>query len=225
MVRKADIPRHIIDTALTLAAERGWGEISLNHIARAAKLPLSGVYGVFASKTAILAGFSRQLDADMLAALDAEATAAPARERLFDVLMKRFDALNPHKGAIANILRDSCADPIAAFSGLAPLCRSMAWMLEGAGIGTQGPLGLVRIKGLSMIYLSALAVWLRDESPDMAKTMAHLDKRLRQAENCVIALRCRRRRPGPSPRRPAAPAKRGESGSGRAGGAPAGAEA
>ncbi len=195
MVRKADIPRHIIDTALTLAAERGWREISLNHIARAAKLPLSGVYGVYASKTAILAGFSRQLDVDMLAALDADATEAPVRERLFDVLMKRFDALNPHKQAIANILRDSCADPLAAICGLAPLGQSMAWMLEGAGIGSQGPLGLVRIKGLSMIYLSALAVWLRDESSDMAKTMAYLDKRLRQTENCIIALQCRRRWP------------------------------
>lgn len=197
MVRKADIPKHIIDTALTLAAERGWTEISLNHIALAAKLPLSEVYGVYASKTAILAAFSRQIDADMLAALDADATEASVRERLFDVLMKRFDALNPHKGAIANILRDSCTDPLAAISGLAPLGQSMAWMLEGAGIGAQGPLGLVRIKGLSMIYLSALVVWLRDESPDMAKTMAYLDKRLRQAEICVIALRCRRRPAAP----------------------------
>ncbi len=196
MVRKAEIPRHIVDTALTLAAERRWKEISLNHIARAAKLPLSEVYGTFPSKTAILAAFSRQLDADILAALDADATEAPVRERLFDVLMKRFDALNSHKGAIANILGDSCADPMAALSALAPLGQSMAWMLEAAGIGTQGPLGLARIKGLSMIYLSALVVWLRDDSPDMAKTMAHLDKRLRQAENCVIALRCRRRRSG-----------------------------
>ena len=125
------------------------------------------------------------------------AAEAPVRERLFDALMKRFDALNPHKGAIANILGDSCADPIAAFSGLAPLGQSMSWMLEGAGIGTQGPLGLLRIKGLSMIYLSALVVWLRDDSPDMAKTMAYLDKRLRQAEICVIALRCRRRPAAP----------------------------
>ncbi len=196
MVRKADIPRHIVDTALTLAKERGWAEISLNHIARAAKLPLSEVYGVYGSKTAILAAFSRQLDADMLAAPDDDAPEAPVRERLFDVLMKRFDALNPHKDAIANILRHSCADPIAAISGLAPLGQSMAWMLEGAGIATHGPLGLVRIKGLSMIYLSALAVWLRDDSPDMAKTMAYLDKRLRQTENCIIALRRRRRRSG-----------------------------
>jgi hypothetical protein len=44
-----------------------------------------------------------------------------------------------------------------------------------------------------MIYLSALAVWLRDDSPDMAKTMAYVDKRLRQTENCIIALRRRRR--------------------------------
>ncbi len=188
MVRKTDIPRHVIAGALALAARKRWKHISLADIAGEAKVPLSQVYGVFASKAAILAGFSRQIDGEVLAALDEAAAAAPPRERLFDVLMKRFDALNPHKEAVAGILGDSLTDPLAVLCGLAQLGRSMAWMLEAAGINSAGPLGLARTKGLAVIYLSTLPVWFRDESPDMARTMAYLDKRLRQAESCVMAF-------------------------------------
>ena len=55
MVKKADIPRHVIDTAMKLAAERGWRDLSLAEIADAAKLPLSKVYPVLPSKTAMFA--------------------------------------------------------------------------------------------------------------------------------------------------------------------------
>jgi hypothetical protein len=46
-----------------------------------------------------------------------------------------------------------------------------------------------------MIYLSTLRVWLRDDSTDMAKAMAHLDQRLRQAERLVGYLPDGRRKP------------------------------
>ena len=141
MVRKADIPKHIIDTALTLAAERGWTEISLNHIALAAKLPLSEVYGVYASKTAILAAFSRQIDADMFAALYADATEASVRERLFDLLLKRFDALNPHHGALANLLRALCPHPPPSISRLPPPGPSLPGLPAAASSHQNGLVG------------------------------------------------------------------------------------
>ena len=80
MVKKADIPGHVIDTAMKLAAERGWRDLSLAEIADAAKLPLSKVYPVFPSKTAILGAFSRQIDAAVLEGADLEAGEAGARE-------------------------------------------------------------------------------------------------------------------------------------------------
>ena len=54
MVKKADIPGHLVDAALAAAAERGWRSLSLDDIAEAAGLPLSKVYPVFRSKRAIL---------------------------------------------------------------------------------------------------------------------------------------------------------------------------
>ena len=185
MVKKADLPKHIIDTAFTLAAEQGWRDLSLAEIAEAAKVPLSSLYPLYPSKQAILEGFVDHVDAAVIGAEDLEGGEAPARDRLFDVLMRRFEAMQPQREALGAILQDQLRDPISLCCGLGRLKRSMAAMLEAAGFSTTGLRGLVRIEGLTLVYLQTLRVWLRDDSEDMAKTMASLDKQLRRADTLV----------------------------------------
>lgn len=194
---KADLSKRIVDAAFALAAERGWRDLSLAEIAEAAKLPLSTVYPVFSSKQAILDGFSRQVDAEMLAE-GVEGMDLPARDRLFDMIMRRFDALQPRKEALGVILQDQLCDPLTACCGLGRLRRSMAATLEAAGFSTTGCRGVLRIKGLSAVYLATVRVWLRDDSEDMAKTMAHLDKQLSRIDSLIGRLKSYR--PGGSRR-------------------------
>ena len=192
MVKKADIPDHVIDTALALAAEGRWRDLSLAEIAEAAKLPIAKVYPVFASRQAILDAFARRVDAAVLAESDGDDLEGSARDRLFDVLMRRFDALDPHKDAVATIALDQARDPLGALASACQLRRSMALMLEAAGLASGGARGAVRMKGLALIYLAAMRVWLKDESADKARTMAALDKQLRRAEALVLRLSGRR---------------------------------
>ena len=193
MVKKADIPKHVIDSAMRLAAEQGWRDLSLAEIAQAAELPLSKVYPLFSSKAAILRGLSRQVDAAVLADEELEELEGNARDRIFDVLMRRFDYLQPYKEAIGNIALDQSFDPLSACATAVTLRRSMALMLEAAGLSTGGLRGLLRVKGLMAIYLATLRVWLRDESADMAKTMAALDGYLRRVEGFAERRPFRRR--------------------------------
>ena len=198
---RADPAAQIIATAFDMALDQGWSDLSLAEIAEAAGLPLSRVYAVFPSKQAILDGFSRQIDAAMLAE-GVEDLDLPARDRLFDMIMRRFDALQPQKEALAVILQDQLRDPLAACCGLDRLGRSMSATLEAAGFSTTGCRGLLRIKGLSALYLSTLRVWLRDDSEDMARTMAHLDKQLSRIDSLMGRLSRRHHhghRPGPAP--------------------------
>ncbi len=195
MVKKADIPRHIVITAIDLAAIQGWRDTTLSDIAAAAKLTLAEVHGHYRSKTAILAAFMRQIDAAVLDGDDPELAGQPAPDRLFDVLMRRFDALNAHKAGVRAIIGDSLGDPCALLSGACALERSMTWMLAAARIGSSGLGGSLRVKGLAAIYLAVMRVWLADDSDDMAATMAALDKRLRQADAALATL-CRLPLPG-----------------------------
>ncbi len=187
---KGDISDRIVDAALALAARRAWREVSLTDIAEAAELPLSTVYPVFESKGAILAGFARRIDAAVLAGQEDGDRDGGARDRLFDVVMRRFDALAPHKAALGSIVYDLGCDPVLGLCGMASLARSMACMLEAADLSADGLRGVLRIKVLGVIYLATMRVWLRDESPDLSQTMASLDRHLRRAE--WLAERCSR---------------------------------
>ncbi len=193
--KKVDVAAKVLETAMKLAAEGRWRDLSLADIADAAKLPLAQVYPVYPSKQAILSAVFRRVDAAVLAAEEPTAREGPARDRLFDVLMRRFDALHPYRVALATIIDAQARDPLAAACGLARLGCSMACMLEAAGLSTSGLRGVLRIKALSAAYLATLRVWLRDESPDMAPTMAALDRHLGRLDGlakCLSRLQYRR---------------------------------
>lgn len=182
MVKKADIPHHIVKTALALAESQGWRNTSLGDIAEAAKLSLGDLLSIYPSKTAIIAAYSRRIDADLLVSIDPELAGEPPRDRLFDVMMRRFDALTPDREAIRSIINASLCDPVSAVCGAFVMRRSMVIMLEAASISASGLRGIIRVKGLGVIYLAVLRVWLNDDSEDMAPTMSKLDSALRRAE-------------------------------------------
>jgi AcrR family transcriptional regulator len=181
MAKKADPERRIVDAALALAARQGWRATSLAAIAAEAKLPVLEVYRHCRSKTAILDAFRRRIDGEVLAGAAEEAGERP-RDRLFDTLMRRFEALGPSKESLRALARDAAADPIGAVLHGPGLVRSMAWMLEASGVDSSGWRGTARAHLLAGIYLDVMRVWLKDDSADMIKTMAALDRRLRNTE-------------------------------------------
>jgi AcrR family transcriptional regulator len=199
---KAEPPERVLAAALELAASRGWAEVALADIAAAAELSLAELYALYPSKAAILAAFSRDVDRRVLAGVGEAVTAEDetARDRLFDVLMRRFDALDAHKAGVEAVLRASRSDPLAVVAGTGQLLRSMSLMLESAGISSTGLVGLLRTKALAAIYLATMRDWLRDDTADKAKTMAALDGRLRRAERCASTLDRRPRFRGGEPK-------------------------
>ena len=175
-----DARDRLVDAALSLAARQGWQRTGLAEIAAEAGLSLAEARAACASKLAILAHFHRRIDHAVLARGAAAGDDTP-RDRLFDVLMRRFEALQPHRPALKAMLRDSAGDPAALFA-LPMLINAMAWMLEAAGISSGGWRGRMRMYLLAGLYLSVLRTFLDDDSADLAATMAALDSRLRRAE-------------------------------------------
>ncbi len=190
--KPSGVAEGIIDAALALARTRDWRTVSLSEIADEAGVSLAQVYTVFSSKAAIVGGFMKRIDQHVLDGAAVDSTES-ARDRLFEVLMRRFDALAPHKDAVAAILGGLCAEPAAALAQAPRVLCSMAWMLEAARVPTNGLLGLVRIEGLALIYANALRAWLADDTVDMAKTMAAVDQGLRRAESLARLCRPHRR--------------------------------
>src|SRR5690625_5900530 len=101
---RAEERERIIDAALELAAQGRWSEVTLNAIADEAQVSLARIYEDFGSRGDILAAFFRRIDAEVLGEEeDALSEEEPARDRLFDVLMRRFEALPPYHSAVYSI--------------------------------------------------------------------------------------------------------------------------
>ena len=184
-VADASLEARLIDAALAVAARDGWRAANPAAIATEAGVGLAALYDHIPDRTSILAGLMRRIDRAVLAA-PAEAEGSP-RDRLFDVLMRRFEALQPYRAALLALARDG-VDPLR-MAALAPaLARSMGWMLAAAGLEAGGILGRLRIAGLTVVYATAFRAWLADDGADLGKTMAALDRGLAQAERWASAL-------------------------------------
>lgn len=168
----------LIGAAFQLAASSGWSRVSVAGAARVAGLALDRARARFPGRGAVLLRFGSLADQAALAAL--VSVGAP-RERLFDLLMARFDVLQQHRGGVLALLRDLPLRPGASLLLAAATRESMRWMLEAAGVPVHGVVGRLRVDGLTAAWFYVLRAWVRDESADMVATMAALDRALSRA--------------------------------------------
>lgn len=174
----------IIKAALDLAAERPWRDVTLREIGERAGLGLVGLREHVHTKGDVLALIARAVDDEVLRTMPPAETADGKRDRLFEVLMARFDVLAPYKQAIRSIVADATTEPAAIRAMLA----SQSWMLQAAGIDSGGLDGGAKVAGLTSVYASVLKTWLEDDDPGLARTMAVLDRRLRRGERTIGAI-------------------------------------
>jgi ubiquinone biosynthesis protein COQ9 len=180
-----DFDHDLIAAAFKLAAETGWARLTIIDAARAAGLPLGEARARFPGKHALLRRFGAILDQAALAASSGE---GPVRDRLFDLLMGRFDAMKPHREGLGALLRSLPGDPATALILNRGTRRSMRWMLQAAGVSTFGLRGELRVRGLIAVWIWAMRAFTRDETEDLAPTMAALDKALSRADAAAAWL-------------------------------------
>jgi AcrR family transcriptional regulator len=175
----------VIEALMELAGERIWEDISISDIAARANLSLADFRDLYPSKGAILAGFARKIDRIVLEGTSNDLLGESAKERLFDVLMRRLDALAPYKLGLEGIAEWLARAPLSAASVNRLEVNSMRFMLEAAGIESEGALGALKIQGLVLVWGRVLRSWFRDDDPSLAPTMALLDKELTRGAQFV----------------------------------------
>ncbi|MDT7934117.1 MAG: hypothetical protein RQ833_05875 [Sphingomonadaceae bacterium] len=163
-------------------AERGWTRGTLADAAVAGGLSLADTAAVAADPWRAL---ERMADAADHAALESagtpDSTATP-RDRLFDLIMARFDALAPARAAHSRLLGEARTAPGLALAMATLVGRAAARMAGAAGVPTQGLGGFARVNAVAAILADTGLVWLSDDDPDLGQTMRRLDARLGLAE-------------------------------------------
>ncbi len=179
----------VLDAALALIGRDGWRSFTLQTLAAHLACPVARVVALFPSREAVVVAALRRVDAAMLAEVEGEDEQEPVRDRLFDLIMRRLDAWDAFKPALAALTREGWFDPLAAGFLLGAWAGSLRRVLEAAGVPVRGLPGLLRVKGLGWVEARVLTVWLDDDTPDMAATMKCLDAALGRAQEADGLLR------------------------------------
>ncbi|SFS77365.1 TetR/AcrR family transcriptional regulator [Methylobacterium sp. yr668] len=174
-----------VEALMRLAAEQPWNDIEVGDIAREAGLTLAELRDLFPSKGAVLGGLTRIIDRKVLEGDLTGLEEEPTRERLFDVLMRRLDAMEPYKPALRRIAYALRGEPLSMLALNGVMLNSHRYMLAAAGIDTEGSLGQLKLQGVVIAFARVTQVWLDDDDPALARTMARLDKEIRNGERIM----------------------------------------
>lgn len=175
----------VIDAFLRALPARSYAEISLRSLAQDAKVPLARLVMAYASKLDLIEAYAARVDEAVLAGDDPDMAGEPARERLFDVLMRRYDALLADRPALVQLEKDARRDPVLAMNIARIAAKSMRRMAASAHLDVEGARGALVLAGMLQVHRSVLAVWLAESDEGQAQTMAELDRALRQAERRI----------------------------------------
>ncbi len=187
--KPADARGKIVDALMDLARERRFEEISIRAICAAAGVSLADFRDAFPSKGAVLAGLSRRIDRAVLAQDSSELTDESPRERLFDILMRRLEAMTPYREGLREATAWIRRDAAAALAMNQVVVGSMRFMLEAAGIDVDdGAAGAIKLQGVALAWARIVGVWLDDDDPGLSKTMAELDRELTRGERAVAGI-------------------------------------
>lgn len=179
-----DLAERAVDAALSLAAEQGWCAIALADIAGAAGCDLAALDAAGLDAEALLGAIEARFDAAMLAGVAGVQRSERARDRIFEALMRRFDAMEPARAAVLSIRQAQGADPALALLAMRARARTAARALRAAGLDPSGLAGRLRTAGLARVIAKAEASW-RADGPDLSRTMATLDQALADAEGAA----------------------------------------
>ncbi|MBN9061953.1 MAG: TetR family transcriptional regulator [Rhizobiales bacterium 65-9] len=176
---KSDARTRIVEATMALAAERDWPTIELADIAARADVSLADLRDAFPSKGAILGGFMKMIDRKVLDGVNDDLAGEPAKDRLFDVLMRRIDALAPYREALRRLRTSLPRDPLTLLAMNSASVNSHRYMLAAANIPTSDPVGGLKAQGLAIAFSRVVDGWLKtDDDPELSKTMAALDRAL-----------------------------------------------
>lgn len=174
--------RDLVKAAFDLAGQQGWRRMSVAAAARHGGLDLATAREHFSCTGMILARFGRLAD---MHALHGAMSDGLVRDRLFDIIMRRFDFLQQHRDGVIALMRHAPTDPLLALWLKRANLASMGWVLEGAGVSARGVRGCLRKQGLLAASAWALRAWVRDDSVDLSATMAALDVALMRADQAA----------------------------------------
>jgi AcrR family transcriptional regulator len=192
--QSGDLDRRILDRTLELAADVGWENVRLRRVAADLGITLPELIAHYRDLDAIADGWFRRALEAMLAPVGTKADAGfadlPARERVYLVMIRWFEAQRHRRAVVGQMLSAKLypSHPHHWVPMVFHLSRLIQWVRDAAGLDAGGKRRQVEEVGLTLLFLVTLRVWLSDETEDMGLTRRFLRRRLKDADALLAGL-------------------------------------
>ena len=182
----------ILDKVFSEIAEKGWKNFSLLKFSKSQKIPAQDLKFFFRSKNEVLDKFTKMIDYKVEHNIDVEEMKSTSKkDNLFELIMLRLEAMQSYKVALKNILSGAKEKPIILKRLSKNIINSLDFYLELSSYYDDTFVDFLKKNAIFLIYSLTFRVWLNDESDDLSKTMAELDKLLSMADKAnkrIISL-------------------------------------
>ena len=148
------------------------------------KVPINDLKVFFKCKNSIVDKFSRMIDKNIESKLRIDDFKdSSKKDILFELIMMRFDEMEGFKGSLVKILDVSKNKPLLISIITRNVMNTMDFFLELSNSYNNYAFDILKKNFLFIIYSISFKTWLSDDTEDLSKTMAELDKLLSTAEN------------------------------------------
>ena len=173
-----------IKKGFDLINDIGWEEFSLEKLSTKEKIPINDLKVFFKCKNSIVDKFSRMIDKKIESKLRIDDFKdSSKKDILFELIMMRFDEMEGFKGSLVKILDVSKNKPLLISIITKNVMNTMDFFLELSNSYNNYAFDFLKKNFLFFIYSITFKTWLSDDTEDLSKTMAELDKLLSTAEN------------------------------------------
>ncbi len=100
------------------------------------------------------------------------------KEIILEILLLKFDLLTPYKEAILRLRKESLTQPDVWRPILCEDYKMLTFLWQAHHLNGDSLIDQAKEKGVFAVWWAAFFVWAEDETSDLSKTMAFIDKAL-----------------------------------------------
>jgi len=172
-----------IKLGFKLIEEKGWNDFSLEKLAKEKSIKMEDLNFFFKDETKLIESFSEMIDEQVIKEVDLnEFNENSVKDNIFELIMIRFEKLSPYKKSLDILLKQLRSKPKILKKLAKKIFNSLDLFLEISNAKSNYVFDFLKLNIMFIIYGYTFKIWLEDDSEDMGKTMAEVDKWLSEAE-------------------------------------------
>lgn len=175
---------HILKAFFESVEKEGFFNVSYTMLAQTLNMDENSLREVFPKHTDFLKALHGEIESTLLEEFQEDLPEMSLKDKLFDLLMRRIEVLDPYRQGVSRFIRDGENIPpdlklLPILATIVPLMmQGMENSLRSINSEEQVWRKKNRAFALLIVYLLVLHTWAEDETSDLSSTMHALDKYL-----------------------------------------------